>query len=204
MDKNISLSPSFGSVAKVKFRELHGHDPFYMDGPSHILIQVEPFLPEVIACNVSDGVQIWHRYRDLEEMMEERGIVDRLTLYRWVQRYAPKWKNDYNGIVATGSSWRVDETYFKGEGVWKYYYRAVDEQGRTLVFISPHAVPKPAKRFLNKALKLHKHYQPSIINTDKILLTVMLFALSRKGILNDTTVHRQVQIPQQSGRSGSW
>ena len=61
-------------------------------------------------------------YRDLEEMMAERGVaVDHVTLYRWVQRYAPeiekrvRWYQGYRS-----SSWRVDETYVKVGGKWKY------------------------------------------------------------------------------------
>src|SRR5512132_521293 len=71
-------------------------------------------------------------YRDLEEMMDERGVaVDHVTLYRWVQRYAPeiekrvRWYQGYRS-----SSWRVDETYVRVGGKWKYLFRAVDKQGR--------------------------------------------------------------------------
>src|SRR5512133_3445870 len=69
-------------------------------------------------------------YRDLEEMMAERGVgVDYSTLYRWVQRYAPeiekrvRWYQGYRS-----PSWRVDETYVKVGGKWKYLFRAVDKQ----------------------------------------------------------------------------
>jgi transposase, IS6 family len=72
-------------------------------------------------------------YRDLEEMMRERGIaVDHTTLYRWVQAYAPeiekrlRWYR--NGRDLDGS-WRVDETYIRVKGQWKYLYRAVNAPG---------------------------------------------------------------------------
>ena len=73
-------------------------------------------------------------YRELEEMMGERGVtVDHVTLYRWIQRYAPelekrvRWYQGYRS-----SSWRVDETYVRVGGKWKYLFRAVDKQGRLI------------------------------------------------------------------------
>ena len=76
-------------------------------------------------------------YRDLEEMMGERGVeVDHSTIYRWVQKYSPilqkrlqwYWKS------SPGLSWQVDETYIKVKGQWKYLYRAIDKQGKTVDF----------------------------------------------------------------------
>lgn len=56
-------------------------------------------------------------YRDLEEMLCERGVdVDHTTIYRWVQHYAPviekrlRW---YWKRPSFSRSWRVDETYVK-------------------------------------------------------------------------------------------
>ena len=67
-------------------------------------------------------------YRDLEEMMAERGLsVDHTTIYCWVQRYAPELdKRCRPHLKATTDSWRVDETYVKVKKVWMYLYRAVD------------------------------------------------------------------------------
>src|SRR2546430_12441402 len=66
-------------------------------------------------------------YRDLEEMMLERGLhVDHTTIYRWVQRYAPELeKRCRRHLKATNDSWRVDETYIKERKTWMYLYRAV-------------------------------------------------------------------------------
>jgi transposase, IS6 family len=76
-------------------------------------------------------------YRDLEEMMLERGLcVDHTTIYRWVQHYAPeREKRCKLHLKATTDSWRVDETYVKVKTVWMYLYRAVDSQGNTLEFL---------------------------------------------------------------------
>jgi transposase, IS6 family len=73
------------------------------------------------------------RYRDLEEMMLERGLsVDHTTIYRWVQLDAPELeKRCRPHLKTTNDSWRVDETYRKVKGVWTYLYRAVDSPSGT-------------------------------------------------------------------------
>src|SRR5713101_5275748 len=94
-------------------------------------------------------------YRELEEMMRERGLsVDHTTIYRWVQRYAPELeKRCRPHLKATNDSWRVDETYIKIKKTWTYLYRAVDSEGNTLEFLlSATRDAEAAKRFFVKAL----------------------------------------------------
>jgi transposase, IS6 family len=94
-------------------------------------------------------------YRDLEEMMAERGLhVDHTTIYRWVQRYAPELdKRCRPHLKACNDSWKVDETYIKIKKTWMYLYRAVDSEGNTLEFLlSPTRDAEAAKRFFLKAL----------------------------------------------------
>ncbi|BCL77582.1 IS6 family transposase [Ktedonobacteria bacterium brp13] len=94
-------------------------------------------------------------YRDLEEMMLERGLhVDHTTIYRWVQRYTPELeKRSRPHLKAYNDSWKVDETYIKVRKVWMYLYRAVDSQGNTLEFLlSPTRDAEAAKRFFGKLL----------------------------------------------------
>src|SRR6266852_1980992 len=94
-------------------------------------------------------------YRDLEEMMRERGLhVDHTTIYRWVQRYAPELEKCCRPhLKAKTDSWRVDETYVKGKKVWMYLYRAVDSEGNTLEFLlTPTRDAVAAKQFFLKAL----------------------------------------------------
>src|SRR5437764_6591223 len=89
-------------------------------------------------------------YRDLEEMMQERGLlVDHTTIYRWVQRYAPELdKRCRPHLKATTDSWKVDETYIKVKKTWMYLYRAVDSEGNTLEFLlSATRDAEAAKRF---------------------------------------------------------
>jgi transposase, IS6 family len=94
-------------------------------------------------------------YRDLQEMMAERGLsVDHTTIYRWVQRYAPQLDQRCRPhLKACNDSWRVDETYMKIKKTWMYLYRAVDSEGNTLEFrLSPTRDAEAAKRFFVTAL----------------------------------------------------
>jgi putative transposase len=76
-------------------------------------------------------------YRDLEEILAERGVaVDHATLNRWVVKYAPLVAANAQAMKRpTGVSWRMDETYIKVKGKWTYYYRAIDKLGKTLDFM---------------------------------------------------------------------
>ena len=76
-------------------------------------------------------------YRDLEEILQERGVdVDHATLNRWVVRYSPLIAKEAQRRKArTSSSWRMGETYIKVKGKWNYLYRAVDKFGKTLDFM---------------------------------------------------------------------
>ena len=80
-------------------------------------------------------------YRDLEQMMGERGVgVDHSTIYRWVQKYAPEIEKRlrWQWRCPRSTSWRVDETYVKVRGKWTYLYRALDKEGNTIDFyLSP-------------------------------------------------------------------
>jgi len=109
-------------------------------------------------------------YRDLEEIMVERGLsVDHTTIYRWVQRYAPILEKKCRAkLKPTNNSWRVDETYIRVKGQWMYLYRAVDSSGNTVEFmLSPTRDAISAKRFFMKALRARHTVPPRIINVDK-------------------------------------
>jgi transposase, IS6 family len=109
-------------------------------------------------------------YRDLEELMQERGLhVDHTTIYRWVQHYAPELEQRCRPYLKmTSDSWRVDETYVKIKGIWMYLYRAVDSQGNTLEFhLSATRDAQAAKRFFTKALGASHTVTPRVITVDK-------------------------------------
>src|SRR5271154_309789 len=74
-------------------------------------------------------------YRQIEEMMGERGVeVDHSTLNRWALKYVPLLDEQFRARKRpVGSSWRMDETYVRIKGAWKYLYRAVDKAGATFL-----------------------------------------------------------------------
>jgi transposase-like protein len=128
------------------------------------------FLPEIILLNVRWYCRYSLSYRDLEEMMQERGMkVDHSTINRWVLQYSSELdKRIRRHLKPTSNSWRVDETYIKVRGVWKYLYRAVDSQGNTLDFmLSAKRDGKAAARFLHKVLKGQHPQAPRVITVDK-------------------------------------
>jgi putative transposase len=114
------------------------------------------FLKDVILLVVRWYLSYSLSYRDIEEMILERGTkVDHSTLNRWVIEYAPLLENEFrkNHKKKTGSSWRMDETYIKIKGVWNYLYRAVDKEGDTIEFmLSKHRDEAAAKAFFTKAI----------------------------------------------------
>lgn len=139
-------------------------------------------------------------YRELKEMMAERGVaVDHTTIYRWVQAYAPeierrlRWQWRQPGWRR---SWKVDETYVRVKGRWAYLYRAVTDDGRTVdFFLSQTRNAKAAKRFLGKALRAFKAWErPVVINTDKAgCYSQAIRELKREGLMPRDTRHRQVR-----------
>jgi len=95
-------------------------------------------------------------YRHLEEMMQERGVVvDHSSINRWAIRFLPVLEKVFRRYKRpTGGSWRMDETYIKVNGIWKYLYRAVDKEGKTVDFLLTAKRDKTAaKRFFDKAMK---------------------------------------------------
>jgi putative transposase len=95
-------------------------------------------------------------YRQLEEMMGERGVaVDHSTLNRWVIKYAPEFEKAFRRWQCpVGRSWRMDETYVKIKGRWAYLYRAVDKEGYTIDFLlTPTRDRGAAEAFLRKAIR---------------------------------------------------
>jgi transposase-like protein len=107
-------------------------------------------------------------YRQLEEMMEERGVeVDHSSLNRWVLKYAPLLDQAFRARKRrVGGSWRMDETYVRIRGQWKYLYRAVDKAGNTVDFLlTAKRDRKAAVRFLRKAIG--QNGVPAKITIDK-------------------------------------
>jgi putative transposase len=96
-------------------------------------------------------------YRQLEEMMNEHGVeVDHATLNRWVLKYVPLLEQEIRAPKQpVGPSWRMDGTYVRVKGTWKYLYR-VDKVGATVDFLltaKRDLDRKAALRFLRKAIR---------------------------------------------------
>ena len=95
------------------------------------------FPPEVIVLAVRWYLRFGLSFRDVEELLAERGVeVDHVTVYRWVQRFTPLLAEAARPCRhAVGDRWQVDEAYVKVAGRWRYVYRAIDQfgQGRCCV-----------------------------------------------------------------------
>ena len=101
------------------------------------------FPPEIIVLAVRWYLRYGLSYRDVEELLGERGIeVDHVTIYRWVQRFTPLLADAAGPCRHTaGDRWFVDETYVKVAGRWRYVYRAVDQFGQIIdVLVSAGAI----------------------------------------------------------------
>ncbi len=125
------------------------------------------FPPEVILLAVRWYLRFGLSYRDLEELLAERGVeVDHVTLYRWVQRFTPLIVEAARPCRhAVGDRWFGDETYVKVAGTWRYVYRAVDQYGQVIdVYVSKKRDVKAATRFFSTAIKAHG--APAEVTTD--------------------------------------
>src|SRR5467141_1904339 len=161
------------------------------------LFKWRQFEPEVILLAVSWYLRFSLSYRDVEELLGERGLsVDHVTVWRWVQRYGPEIQRRLRPwLRPTNDSWRVDETYIRLKGKWVYLYRAVDSSGATIDFLlSTKRDAATAQRFLTKALGGENHPEPRVINTDKhAAYPPAIAVLQAAGDLADNCQHRPVQ-----------
>ena len=110
--------------------------PKTVDYPAMLSFKGMRFPIDVILVYVRWYVAYPLSYRHLEEMMEERGVpADRSSIKRWAIRFPPRIeKIACKHKCPVGASWRMDETYIKVKGVWKYFYRAIDKDGETVDF----------------------------------------------------------------------
>ena len=114
------------------------------------------FPREVIAVAVRWYLRYGLSYRDVEELLAERGVeVDHVTVYRWVQTFTPEFIDAARPARhATGDRWFVDETYVKVAGRWTYLYRAIDQYGQVIdVLVSTRRNAETARAFFTRALR---------------------------------------------------
>ena len=150
---------------------------------------------EIILLNVRWYLKHPLSYRNLKEMMIERGIqVDHSTIMRWVHQYSPGIeKKIRRQLRPTNDSWRVDETYIKVKVKWKYLYRAADSDGDTIDFmLSSKRDRKAAKRFLNKALSSNHNQMPRAITVD----TNPAYSIVMCELKNEKNLSKWIEIRQ--------
>ncbi|PZS16018.1 MAG: IS6 family transposase [Pseudonocardiales bacterium] len=126
------------------------------------------FPREVIAVAVRWYLRYGLSYRDVEELLIERGIVvDHVTIYRWVQTFTAEFIEAARAARhSTGDRWFVDETYVKVAGSWTYLYRAVDQHGQIIdVFVSTRRNAAAAREFFARALRYGP--SPAEVTTDR-------------------------------------
>ena len=129
-------------------------------GPRSTLVARSAFVgfcfpPDVIVLAVRWYLRFSLSYRDVEELLAERGIeVDHVTIYRWVLRFTrPLGEAARPCRHAVGDRWQVDETYVKVAGQWRYVYRAIDQFGQVIdVSMSQRRDARSARRFFERAI----------------------------------------------------
>ncbi|KZE06722.1 Mobile element protein [Bacillus mycoides] len=134
------------------------------------LFKWKHYQPDIILLTVRWYLRYNLSFRDLVEMMEERGLsITHTTIMRWVHQYGPELDERVRRhLKITNDSWRVDETYVKVKGQWMYLYRAVDSEGNTIDFYLSESRDKQAvKRFFKKDLDASHICKPRVITVDK-------------------------------------
>jgi transposase-like protein len=117
------------------------------------------FPSDVIVLAVRWYLRFGLSYRDVEELLAERGItVDHVTIYGWVQRFTPLLAEAARPCRhAVGDRWEVDETYVKVAGRWRYVYRAIDQSGQVIdISVSVRRNARAARRFFEQAIGTSK------------------------------------------------
>jgi putative transposase len=125
------------------------------------------FPQEIILTGVRWYVAYPLSTRHVEELMLERGVhVDHATINRWVIKYSPQLEAAFHRRKRpVWVSWRMDETYIRVKGEWRYLYRAVDKYGQTIDFLlTEHRDKAAALRFLTQAIR--RHGVPETITID--------------------------------------
>jgi putative transposase len=125
------------------------------------------FVKDVILTCVRWYVAYPLSYRQIEEMMQARGVsVDHATINRWVLKYSPQLEETFHRRKRpVWVSWRLDETYIRVKGQWRYLYRAVDKTGQTMDFLlTEQRDERAAIHFLARAIR--RHGVPGTITID--------------------------------------
>ena len=161
---------------------------------------------EVIVLAVRWYLRFALSYRDVEELLTERGIdVDHVTIYRWVQRFTPLLAEAARPCRhAVGDRWFVDETYVKVSGQWRSVYRAIDQFGQVIdVFVSPRRDVKAARRFFEQAINVTK-VAPVEVTTDRAATYPIVLEDLLPAAWHRTDQYANNAIECDHGRLKSW
>jgi IS6 family transposase len=159
------------------------------------------FPPDVILLAVRWYLRYGLSYRDIEELLAERGIdVDHVTIYRWVQRFTPLVIEAARPCRhSVGDRWFVDETYVRVAGVWRYVYRAVDQWGQVIdVYVSQRRNIAAARRFFE--MMLEGRDRPREVTTDLAAPLLHVVEELLPEVLHDTTQYSNNRIEWDHGR----
>jgi transposase, IS6 family len=132
----------------------------------------------------------------------ERGIeVGHVTVYRWVQRFAPEFVEAARSRRhVVGDRWHVDETYVKVGGNWRYLFRAIDQFGQVIdVHLSPRRNAEAARRFFARALD-RTRMSPVEVTTDRYRLYPRVIDELLPAAFHDTEVHANNPLETDHGR----
>jgi transposase-like protein len=159
------------------------------------------FPPDVIVVAVRWYLRFGLSYRDVEELLAERGVeVDHVTIYRWVLRFTPLLADAARPCRhAVGDRWQVDETYVKVAGRWRYVHRAIDQFGQVIdIFVSSRRDATAARRFFQRAINTTQ-VTPTEVVTDKaatypIVLDELLPAVWHRTDRYATTTSRPTTV----------
>jgi transposase-like protein len=159
------------------------------------------FPPEVILLAVRWYLRYGLSYRDVEELLAERGVeVDHVTIYRWVQRFTPLLIDAARPCRhGVGDRWFVDETYVRVAGVWRYVYRAVDQHGQVIdVYVSKRRNIAAATRFFETVLAAHG--RPAEVTTDLAAPLLSVVDELLPDAVHDTAQYSNNRVENDHGR----
>jgi transposase-like protein len=160
------------------------------------------FPPEVITLAVRWYLRFGLSYRDVEELLAERDIgVDHVTIYRWVQRFAPEFAEAASARQhLMGDRWHADETYLKVNGTWRYLFRAIDQFGQVIdVYLSPRRDAKAARRFFERAIG-RTRISPAEVTTDRYRVYPRVLDELLPAAFHDTEAHANNLLETDHGR----
>jgi IS6 family transposase len=160
------------------------------------------FPAEVITLAVRWYLRFGLSYRDVEELLAERGVeVDHVSVYRWVQRFSALLADAARpSRHVVGDRWHVDETYVRISGAWQYLYRAVDQFGQVVdVFLSPQRDARAARRFLAGAIASTQS-EPREVVTDRARAYPGVLDELLPGALHDVGQYANNRVEADHGR----